>query len=165
MPTLLAVDLGLKTGLAVFGADGRLQRYRSTNFGSVSRLRRGIPGVLNGVPDLRWLVAEGDRRLFEIWQKEAGRRGAVARLVAAEEWRAALLLGREQRSGADAKRHADTLARSMIEWSGAPRPTSLRHDAAEAILIGAWGALQLGWLREFPAGVRRMSSSPRLPGT
>ena len=165
MPTLLAVDLGLRTGLAIFGADGRLQRYRSTNFGSVSRLRRGIPGVLDGVPDLRCLVAEGDRKLFEIWQKEAERRGAVASRVAAEEWRSTLLLGREQRNGADAKRHADTLARRVIEWSGAPRPTSLRHDAAEAILIGAWGALQLGWLRELPADVRRMSSSPRLPGT
>ena len=41
-------------------------------------------------------------------------------------------------------------ARAVIEWSGAKRPTSLRHDAAEAILIGLWGALELGWLAELP---------------
>ena len=42
----------------------------------------------------------------------------------------------------------------MIEWSGAPRPTSLRHDAAEAILIGLWAALEAGWLADVPETVR-----------
>ena len=45
------------------------------------------------------------------------------------------------------------LARRVIEWCGAPRPTSLRHDAAEAILIGLWGVLELGWVDALPAGV------------
>ena len=31
---------------------------------------------------------------------------------------------------------------------GAAHPTSLRHDAAEAILIGLWGVLEVGWLDE-----------------
>lgn len=38
----------------------------------------------------------------------------------------------------------------MIDWSGARRPTSLRHDAAEAIMIGLWGVLHLGWLVPSP---------------
>jgi hypothetical protein len=42
------------------------------------------------------------------------------------------------------------MARKVIDWSGARRPTSLRHDAAEAILVGLWGGLQVGWLRELP---------------
>jgi hypothetical protein len=50
------------------------------------------------------------------------------------------------RSTRVAKRTAAEVARRIIEWSGAPRPTSLRHDAAEAILIGLWGAIVLGWL-------------------
>jgi hypothetical protein len=50
------------------------------------------------------------------------------------------------RSGTQAKDVADRLARRVIEWSAAARPTSLRHDAAEAILAGLWGVKELGWL-------------------
>lgn len=159
MASLLAVDLGLRSGLALYGDDGRLRWYRSTNFGSTARLRRGIPGVLSAIPDLELLVAEGDRRLFEIWEREAARREASARLTRAEAWRPRLLLAREQRSGSAAKRNADPLARAVIEWSGLPRPTSLRHDAAEAILIGLWGVLEAGWLPEVPLALRRGAPS------
>jgi hypothetical protein len=155
MASLLAIDLGLKTGLALYGDDGRLRWYRSTNFGSMPRLRRGIPGVLAAIPDLAWLYAEGDRRLFELWSREAERRGAEARLLQATAWRARLLYDREQRSGREAKESADPLARRVIDWSGAPRPTSLRHDAAEAILIGLWAVLSTGWLAELPEPLRR----------
>jgi LexA DNA binding domain len=31
---------------------------------------------------------------------------------------------------------------------GAAHPTSLRHDAAEAMLIGLWSVLEVGWLDE-----------------
>jgi hypothetical protein len=50
---------------------------------------------------------------------------------------------------------AAQLARNVIEWSGARRPTSLRHDAAEAILIGLWGVLSAGWLRALPPAILR----------
>ncbi len=43
MQTLLAVDLGVRTGLALYGGDGRLLRYRSQNFGSAARLRQSPP--------------------------------------------------------------------------------------------------------------------------
>lgn len=45
-PRLLAVDLGLRSGLALYGRDGRLREYRSQNFGSQSRLKRAVPSVL-----------------------------------------------------------------------------------------------------------------------
>ena len=61
-----------------------------------------------------------------------------------------LLLPRKQLNRKVAKDEADILARKMIAWSGLKRPTSLRHDAAEAILIGLWGVLELGWLDENP---------------
>jgi hypothetical protein len=70
-------------------------------------------------------------------------------------WRSVFLLPREQRSAADAKRVAARLARVVIAWSGAPRPTSLRHDAAEAILVGLWGVLSAGWLRRLPPELLR----------
>jgi hypothetical protein len=73
--------------------------------------------------------------------------------VSAEEWRALFLLARDQRSGEQAKRIADGIARRVVEWSSAPRPTSLRHDAAEAILIGLWGVIDVGWLPAVPAAL------------
>lgn len=129
--------------------------YRSKNFGSRDRLRRGVPGVLAEIPDLAWLVLEGDRALAHIWEREAKGRNVSVRRVSAEEWRGSLLYPREQSSGPKAKRRADEMARKIIEWSGAPRPTSLRHDAAEAIVIGLWGVLEVGWLKRTPSEVRK----------
>jgi hypothetical protein len=110
---------------------------------------------LKELPGLAWLIVEGSGPLAEIWTREAERRQVAVRQVRPEEWREALLWPREQRSGPEAKQNADQLARQVIEWSGARRPTSLRHDAAEAILIGLWGVLQVGWLENLPAEVRR----------
>ncbi len=151
---LLAVDLGLRTGLALYRRSGRLAWYRSKHFGSRDGLRRGVSGILAGIPDLEWLVLEGDRALAEIWEREAKRRNVASCRVGAEAWRSRLLTRREQSSGPRAKRSAGRVARKIIEWSGAPRPTSLRHDAAEAIVIGLWGVLELGWLQRIPPGVR-----------
>lgn len=155
MQTLLAVDLGVRTGLAVYGADGRLLRYRSQNFGSAARLRRALPALLEAERDLAWLVMEGGGPLADAWTREAARRGLAMLQISAEDWRHDLLYPREQRSGPQAKSIADGLARRVIEWSRAPRPTSLRHDAAEAILIGFWGVLEVGWLAEMPHELRR----------
>ncbi|RLB71143.1 MAG: hypothetical protein DRH04_02355 [Deltaproteobacteria bacterium] len=151
---LLAVDVGLRTGLAYYDQDGRLQWYRSRHFGSPAHLRRGIAAIFNDLPELSWLILEGGGTLAEIWKREAKRRRLACQWVSAEQWRRQLLLPREQRHGSDAKSHADHLARRVIDWSGAPRPTSLRHDAAEAILIGLWGAVQTGLLPNIPAVIR-----------
>jgi hypothetical protein len=153
--TLLAVDIGLRTGLALFGQDGRLQWYRSQNFGTVTRLRRGVHGVLATLPDLAWLVLEGGGPLAEVWRREAERRSIQVRQISAEAWREQLLYPREQRSGAHAKAYATHLARRVIVWSQAQRPISLRHDAAEAILVGLWATLEIGWLPHLPDELQR----------
>ncbi len=155
MSSMLAVDLGVRTGLALYGGDGRLVWYRSRNFGSAARLRRGVPSILAELPDLTWLALEGGGALADIWQREATRRRIRVMQFGAEQWRATLLYPRQQRSGKTAKQNADELARRVITWSAAPKPTSLRHDAAEAILIGLWGAKHVGWLKSFPAELRR----------
>jgi len=74
MGSLLAVDLGIKTGLALYGRDGRLCWYRSKNFGSAPSLRRGVNTLLNSLPDLLFLVLEGRGPLAVIWEREAVRR-------------------------------------------------------------------------------------------
>ncbi len=155
MPSLLAVDLGLKTGLALFADSGKLCWYRSHNFGTAERLRRGVPGILDGIPDIAALVIEGGGNLATIWEKEAERRGLVFCRIDAGEWRQMFLYSREQRSGTQAKKHAGEIARKVIAWAEASRPTSLRHDAAEAIMIGLWGLLRMGWLAALPKELQR----------
>lgn len=135
---MLAVDSGLRTGLALYAADGRLLWYRSHHLGNRTHLKRAAARILGELPGLQQLVVEGGGALAEVWLKEAERRGVVAQVVHAEQWRAALLLPRQQRSGRQAKQVADELARELIAKAGAGRPTSLRHDAAEAILVGWW---------------------------
>lgn len=153
-PSLLAVDAGLRAGLAVYGADGRLRSYRSTNFGSHPRLKAGVHAVLRSTEGVEEVVVEGGGAVADPWIREAERRGLGVRQVHAGIWREALILSRDRRSGVDAKQQADVLARRVIEWSGAPRPTSLRHDAAEAILLGLWGVVAAGWLPDLPPGLR-----------
>lgn len=155
MPSLLAVDLGLKTGLALFEGQGKLLWYRSQNYGTTERLKRAVPKLMDGIPDLAVIVIEGGGNLATVWAKEAERRGITSLQISAREWRLLFLYSREQRSGVEAKRYAGETARKVIDWSNAPRPTSLRHDSAEAIMIGLWGVLHMGWLSKLPEDLHR----------
>ena len=155
MPALLAVDLGLKTGLALYGHDGRLRWYRSHNFGSAARLRRAVRRILDDLPMLTHVILEGGGPLADIWLNETQRRNLAVRQIAAETWRRQLLYPRQQRSAAQAKQSATQLARRIIDWSQAARPTTLRDDTAEAILVGLWGAVELGWLAQLPSSLQR----------
>ncbi len=150
MSALLGVDVGLHTGLALYGPDGRLAWYRSQHFGNMARLRRGIHGLLEEHPEITRLVLEGGGPIAEAWAREAERRGLAVRRINAERWRALFFIPSEHTDRDRAKRSAATLARRVIAWSGAKRPTALRHDAAEAILIGLWGVLDAGWLDQPP---------------
>ncbi len=137
---LLAIDLGLRCGWAAFDDAGRLLGYGSRHYGNRSALRKAIPPILAAYPHLARLVVEGGGELYIPWEKEAARRGIAVVQVASEEWRKTLLKPYERGSGVQAKAAADGLARDVIERSGAKRPTSLRHDAAEAILVGVWAS-------------------------
>jgi hypothetical protein len=157
---LLAIDLGLRCGWAAFDGDGRLFAYGSRHFGSRAALRKAIPRILDDHPQLATLVVEGGGELFVPWQKEARRRGIAVEQVMGEEWRRRILLPRQRANGKDAKAAADGAAREVIEHSGAKRPTSLRHDAAEAILVGTWAC---GEPRVFRRGGGRTATSFRSP--
>ena len=151
---LLAVDLGLRTGLALFDNQGKLQWYRSRNYGTRTRLRKAAATILREAGDVEVLVIEGGGDIAQPWIKEAERRGIQVLQLHAHSWRKQLLIGRQQRSGTDAKKNADKLARKVIAWSAAKKPTSLRHDAAEAICVGLWAVSELGWLTAMPAELR-----------
>ncbi|WP_022660605.1 hypothetical protein [Paucidesulfovibrio longus] len=146
---ILAVDAGLRTGLALFGPDGRLRWCRSHNLGRASRLRRAAAGLLREYsPEL--LVVEGGGVFAEIWLDEAASLGMETMQISAEQWREVLLLPRERIDGKTAKRSADKAARKVVEWSGARRPTSLRHDAAEAVLAGFYAVLRKELVQDSP---------------
>ncbi len=151
MGCLLAVDLGLRTGLALYGGDGRLIWFRSHNYGTTERLRRGVHGLLGSIPDIAAVIIEGGGSLATVWEREAERRSIPLCRVTAEMWRQVFLLPRERRTGEDAKKTAGERARRVMAWSGVSAPKSLRHDAAEAILIGLWGVLHFHWLPGLPA--------------
>ncbi len=142
-PKLLAVDCGLKTGLALFTLAGQLLWYRSQNFGNRQRLKKAAFTILRDIDGLTHLVIEGGGTLADVWVKEGERRGLQVRQISAEQWRHDLLLPRQQRSGKQAKQVADELAREVIAQAGGEKPTSLRHDAAEAVLVGWWALEQL----------------------
>ncbi len=151
-PALLAVDLGLRSGYAYFTRAGRLSAYRSQNHGSAARLKKAIPHLLE--PVLTHLAIEGGGPLADAWMREAEKRNLTVHRFGAEKWRETLLYPRTQRTGEQAKQTAALLARQVIAWSGLKRPTSLRHDAAEAILIGLYVVNDLGWLDPLPDEMR-----------
>lgn len=144
--------MGLKTGLALYDKLDGLVWYRSHNYGAAARLKRGAHSLIKELSEddeLECVVIEGGGVLAEIWKREAEKRNIRVIHIGAESWRKWLLLPRQQRTGASAKRNAGDLARKVIEQSNAPAPTSLRHDAAEAILIGLWGMNELGWSTKY----------------
>ncbi len=149
---LLAVDMGLRTGLAVFGPDGRLVSYRSKHFGSLAELRRGVGTILKESPPLGWLWLEGGGDIATVWEKRCAHLGIDFRQVQASDWRRTLMLPRQQTSGEKAKKEAVQMARKVIDWSGASRPKGpLRHDAAEAILLGVHAAISVALLDAMPS--------------
>jgi hypothetical protein len=148
--SLFAVDAGLRTGFALYGNDGRLCWYRSQHFGSMDKLKRGVASYLNRLEDLGWLVVEGGGDIADLWITEARKRKIKVKQVRAEVWRQRLLYLRERRSSVHAKKHADGMALQIILWSGIQRPASLRHDTAEAILIGMWGVLEFSIVKSLP---------------
>jgi len=141
---LLAVDLGLSTGLAAFGRDGRLRWCRSHHYATRAALKRAAHGVLEALPDVEVLALEGGGPLALPWMREAARRRLTLLTVQAHAWRATLLPD-AARPGADAKRLAIAAARLVIAHSDVPQPKTLRHDTAEAILVGVWALQNIGW--------------------
>lgn len=135
---LLAIDLGLRTGFAVYDA-GVLVRYSSTRFPSRAALKKAAWGVLREIDAVDRVVAEGDRKLAEIWERAASKQGAEFICIDADRWRGELLFDRERRGAHVAKQSAMDLASLVIDHDEAPRPRGLlTDDVAEAILIGLW---------------------------
>lgn len=147
MGRLLAVDGGLKCGLALFDGQGSLIRHKSRRVPDRSRMRVAAADILKRWGPVTQVVFEGGGDVAQVWRAVCNRLGVRFQTVSAEDWRRDLLFRRQQRTGSQAKQVALKLAREVIEDSGLPRPKGLRHDAAEAILTGTWWFRQLGTCR------------------
>ena len=159
---LLAVDVGLRTGLAMFAEPAQLLWYRSQHLGDPAKLKKMVGRLLREPPRPTHLYLEGGSRLAEIWKREAGSLAIAVHQVQAEAWRQRLFYMRQQGRRALVKHEAGKLARQVITACGGKKPTSLRHDAAEAILTGFFGLLELGWIDSWPDGSQIGSSVPEV---
>jgi len=150
MDTLLAIDAGVKIGLALYSRPANLIWYRSHNMGSVNSLRKAAAHLIHAKEGLSVIVIEGGGPVAEAWKKEALRCGLQVIMTDAGEWRKEMLYQREYRNSDLAKQTAIALSRQIIEKSEAPSMNFPKHDAAEAILIGLWGCKKAGWIDELP---------------
>lgn len=147
---LLAVDIGLHTGLALFSSEQELLWYRSHHLPTPFKLKKMVASLLRQPPRPTHIYLEGGGPLAEIWIREAEDLAIRVRLIQAEQWRYQLFYKRQHPNRSQAKKEADGLARQVIAEFGRKKPTSLRHDTAEAVLIGLYGMLELGWLSDWP---------------
>lgn len=145
MSALLAVDAGIRTGLALIDRRGRLLWCRSHNLGSMTRLKKAANRMLFELPDLEYVVVEGGGQTADIWEHAASKRELTFWLIQADHWRADFLLPKQRQSGHKAKIAARTLVDKITRAEGWSSPTPPRHDAAEAALIGLWATVRLGW--------------------
>lgn len=143
---LLSVDLGVKTGFAMFRSDGRLLWFRSQNFGNKVRLRKAIPWILSLEEEIDYIVIEGGGPLRKIWDTRLEKRNISVMHIMAEDWRHDIMLEREQRKGVMAKEKALEYAGKFLRNQSVGKTGGLNIDAAEAILIGVWGMKKLGWI-------------------
>lgn len=141
---VLAIDVGLKAGLAWFTAEGELIRARSTRFPNRTVLKKALPAIWTEQQGVMQVVLEGQGEIADIFRKSAERASIPVQQFSAEQWREDMLLPRQQRSGKQAKANAETIAMQIARACGKPPKCAYDDDAAEAILFGLWFLTRTG---------------------
>jgi hypothetical protein len=95
---LLAIDAGVKTGLALFSRPDKLIWYRSHNMGSVNGLRKAAYNLIHSIENLTCIAVEGGGPVAVAWIKEAGKQNIKIISTDAGEWRKQLLFSADQSS-------------------------------------------------------------------
>ena len=173
---LLAVDLGLRSGVSMYNSQGQLLRYEQFHFD-----RETLPQVARDIVEdwefecndssdkaneatrkpfrITHIAIEGGDPVFrEAW---AETRGDVSVLsVPPEEWRAGLLTKKERKSGKDAKAAARLIARQVVSEFGTMdlHDGKFKTDVAESVVLGMYVARKLGWISTQGPVVRRYSN-------
>ena len=111
------------------------------------RLKKAIPWILNIEEDVNYLIIEGGGPLRKIWDAHLEKRNIEVIHIMAEDWRKTILLEREQQKGKKAKEKAIVYAEKVIDKLSEKKTGSINNDSAEAILIGFWGCIMQGWIK------------------
>jgi hypothetical protein len=171
---LLAVDLGLKSGVALFNKQGQLLRYEQHLFNK-DKLNEEIKTIVEGwesdvqksdiIPsngEQLWSVTKiavegGDVAIFNAWDS-AAKDVSISR-VSPEEWRFHLLSEKERTSGATSKAAARLIARQVVSDFGimGNHKGKFKTDVAEAVVLGFYVCKKLGWISRDPT-VRRYTN-------
>ena len=117
---LLAVDLGLRTGMSLFSDNGKLLKYKEFHLADKADLEKVAAEVIEGWPremglstTLTHIAIEGSAPpLWKIWKK-VGRYQHLLE-VKPDEWRNDLLTRAESQSGDSAKAASLLVARQII---------------------------------------------------
>ena len=147
-PHLLAIDLGLRFGWSCFQEDGDLVAYGSHHCGQANKLSAVAYRSLSRLPRGSALIVEGNGDLLRVWRRYAQKYEITYLNISAERWRGDCLSTKYLHDGRAAKKRAELIASRLIRARSGRGSTSLRHDAAEACLIGWWGLHHLSWIDE-----------------
>jgi hypothetical protein len=109
---LLAVDLGLRTGFAVYNTSGHLTSYFNRHFVSLEELEDSIPDILD-TKKISCVVVEGDSVVRGIWES-AVLPDLPMEAISPKEWRRKILTKSEQQNGPSAKAAARLIARQIM---------------------------------------------------
>ena len=176
---LMAVDLGLRSGISLFNNHGELVRYEQFHFSDELDLEDSAGRLLeqwehdvnkdtsNENEALKpWRVThiaiEGaDPGMRNAWSRVAQTREQELSLlcISPEEWRAHLLTKKEKASGSSAKEAARLIARQVVADFGSMEvhKGKFKTDVAESVVMGVYVARKLGWVKREPA-VRRYTN-------
>lgn len=169
---LVAVDLGLRTGLALYSDDGRLLEYEQAVFETADELKANCLKLMadweasyqghDGKSfHITHVAVEGaDASLRQVWRNIVeDHLHCQLLLVKPEEWRGDLLLSKEKVSGEAAKEASRLIARQLVaDYGGGLHEGKLSTDVAEAVLLGYHVSRRLEWIPRKEPGVRRYTN-------
>ena len=167
-PVFISLDLGLRFGWAFYTDLGRLIGYGSHHCAGRPQLKKCAYALIQSLPEHSELWIEGGGALLKFWSKPALKKGVFFQSVHAHQWRNSYFGNRQDLSGKEAKKKAVEWATHLIAFHcdreterspvaqssrqqsrydrhavlKMPNTHELRHDAAEAILMGWWALFQ-----------------------
>jgi len=170
---LMAVDLGLKSGVSLFDDRGHLLRYEQFLFDR-ENLLEAFEDIINEweaeaadrVGDEQsngsWKITHiaiegGDTGLLDTWAQAAPDHSILR--VSPEEWRSELLIKKESQNGATSKEASRLIARQVVADFGLMdlHVGKFPTDVAESVCLGMYVARRLGWIEREPA-IRRFTN-------
>ena len=172
-PLLISLDLGLRFGWAFYSLQGSLIGYGSHHCAGREQLKKCAYSLIQTLPPSSEIWIEGGGALLKFWTKPALKKTLTIRICHAHEWRSDLFKMSAHLSGKEAKQKAIQWAHYLIElnrqknkppeFKGRRKKTKksapvIRHDTAEAILMGWWALFQRGWIEvgSFHEGLKHM---------